>query len=163
VKEKERGPVGSPSLLPPPRRGFEGTGPFLCSLARRWSQAQLPSFEKVERAGLPFFPLLLVPSSSLLRPRHASPFRRPRSRDYRQRDRSLLACNLHQTNPQTVTSLRSSRCAALSTSPLRGRHMPRVVSWAREIKHESPNPRTEKERKREQGTQSALRELEEEI
>lgn len=80
--------------LAPPRGGFEGTGPFVqvwrdggaklssrCSKRRREKESESLSLS-------PF----LVPSSSLLRPRHASPFRRPRSRDYRQRDRSLLAC-----------------------------------------------------------------------
>ena len=80
--------------LAPPRGGVRGNGALCSSLARRWSQAQLPLFEEEERKRerIPFSFPFLVPSSSLLRPRHASPFRRPRSRDYRQRDRSLLAC-----------------------------------------------------------------------
>jgi hypothetical protein len=101
-----------------PLGGFEGTGPFLSVWRDGGAKLSSRRSKKFERAvAFSLFPL--VPSSSLLRPRHASPFRRPRSRDYRQRDRSLLACFAHNQT-QTVTSLRSSRCAALSTSPLRG-------------------------------------------
>ena len=97
--------------------GFEGTGPFLLSsLARRWSQAQLPSFEEKLRERLPFPSSLLVPSSSLLRPRHASPFRRPRSRDYRQRDRSLLACFLPHPNHDQPSQLALRRPKHKSTT-----------------------------------------------
>jgi hypothetical protein len=147
LREEKRGvlSVRRPSC-PPPRRGFEGTGPFL-SVWRDGGAKLSSRRSKKLREPVALFPLLLVPSSSLLRPRHASPFRRPRSRDYRQRDRSLLASYFfaqHQNRDQP-SQLALRRPKHKSTTR---RHMPRVISWAREIRYESPKPGPREEKKK---------------
>jgi hypothetical protein len=124
LREEKRGvlSVRRPSC-PPPRRGFEGTGPFL-SVWRDGGAKLSSRRSKKLREPVALFPLLLVPSSSLLRPRHASPFRRPRSRDYRQRDRSLLASYFTQhQNRDQPSQLALRRPKHKSTTR---RHMPRV-------------------------------------